>query len=128
MTQADRVHSTPPINTPIADDPVHAATETYRPAFPPRAPTPQERGDELLMQWRLARAAGIPATNRLDREGPAMPLIEISQEAQIALAELSKRKARERLHRDGASSIPAMQRRIKALAPKGLSRQPKLLS
>jgi hypothetical protein len=52
----------------------------------------------------------------------------ISQEAQIALAELSKRKARERLHRDGASSIPAMQRRIKALAPKGLSRQPKLLS
>ena len=38
-----------------------------------RAPTPQERGDELLMQWRLARAAGIPATNRLDREGPAMP-------------------------------------------------------
>jgi hypothetical protein len=25
------------------------------------------------MQWRLARAAGIPATNRLDREGPAMP-------------------------------------------------------
>jgi hypothetical protein len=58
--------------------------------------------------------------------GPDM--IEISQEAQIALAELSKRKARERLHRDGASSIPAMQRRIKALAPKGLSRQPKLLS
>jgi hypothetical protein len=46
--------------------------------------------------------------------GPDM--IEISQEAQIALAELSKRKARERLHRDGASSIPAMQRRIKALA------------
>lgn len=43
-------------------------------------------------------------------------MIEISQAAQIALAELSKRKARERLHRDGASSIPAMQRRIKALA------------
>ena len=92
-----------------------------------RAPTPQERGDELLMQWRLARAAGIPATNRLDREGRRRvqdragcaggpDMIEISQEAQIALAELSKRKARERLHGDGASSIPAMQRRIKALA------------
>jgi hypothetical protein len=40
----------------------------------------------------------------------------ISQEAQIALAELSKRKARDRLHRDGASSIPAMQRRIRAIA------------
>ena len=43
----------------------------------------------------------------------------ISQEAQIALAELSKRKARDRLHRDGASSIPAMQRRIQAIAAKG---------
>ena len=43
----------------------------------------------------------------------------ISQEAQIALAELSKRKARDRLHRDGASSIPAMQRRIRRSRPKG---------
>jgi hypothetical protein len=31
-------------------------------------PTPQERADELLMQWRLARAAGIPAERRLDRD------------------------------------------------------------
>ena len=57
MTQADSVLSTPPINTPIPDDFV-----------PPRAPTPQERADELLMRWRLARAAGIPADRRLDRE------------------------------------------------------------
>jgi hypothetical protein len=36
---------------------------------PPRPPTPQERADELLMRWRLARAAGIPADRRLDQEG-----------------------------------------------------------
>ena len=41
---------------------------------------------------------------------------EISQEAKNALAEISKRKARERLHRDGSDSTPAMQRRIQALA------------
>jgi hypothetical protein len=41
---------------------------------------------------------------------------EISQEAKTALAEVSKRKARERLHRDGSDSTPAMQRRIQALA------------
>jgi hypothetical protein len=57
MAKATRVHSTPPINTPIPDDPA-----------PPRAPTPQQRADELLMRWRLARAAGIPAERRLDRE------------------------------------------------------------
>ena len=52
MAKADRVHSTPPLNTPI-----------------PRPPTSQERGDELLMCWRLARAAGIPTDRRLDQEG-----------------------------------------------------------
>jgi hypothetical protein len=35
------------------------------PAFP-RLPTPQERADELLMRWRLARVAGIPADRRLE--------------------------------------------------------------
>jgi hypothetical protein len=34
----------------------------------PRPPTPQERADELLMRWRLARATGVPADHRLDRE------------------------------------------------------------
>jgi hypothetical protein len=53
MTRAARVLSTPPLNTPIPD--------------PPRPPTPQERADELLMRWRLARAAGVPADRRLDR-------------------------------------------------------------
>ncbi len=37
-----------------------------RPAFPPRVPTPQERADELLQRWRLARAAGIPTDRRLE--------------------------------------------------------------
>ena len=32
----------------------------------PRVPTPQERADDLLQRWRLARAAGIPATRRLE--------------------------------------------------------------
>ena len=41
---------------------------------------------------------------------------EISQEAKEALANLSKRKARERLHRDGAESREAMHRRIRAFA------------
>ncbi len=56
MTQADSVHSTPPINT--------SATEG-----PPRPPTSQERADDLLQRWRLARAAGIPANRRLEKEG-----------------------------------------------------------
>ena len=55
MAKADCVHSTPPVSTPIADQ-----------TNPPRAPTPQERADELLMRWRLARAAGIPADKRLE--------------------------------------------------------------
>ena len=38
---------------------------TRPPLMPPRAPTSQERGDQLLMRWRLARAAGIPAGRRL---------------------------------------------------------------
>jgi hypothetical protein len=51
MTQADRVLSTPPTDAPA-----------------PRPLTPQERADELLMRWRLARTAGIPTDRRLDRE------------------------------------------------------------
>jgi hypothetical protein len=57
MTQADSVLSTPPINTPIPDDSV-----------PPRAPTPPAGADLLLLRGRLARAAGIPAERRPDRE------------------------------------------------------------
>lgn len=56
MAQADRMLSMPPINTPIIDHPA------------PRMPTSQERADELLMRWRLARVAGIPTDRRLDRE------------------------------------------------------------
>jgi hypothetical protein len=55
MTQADRVF-TPPIRTSASD----------QPTLPPRIPTPQERADELLQRWRLARAAGIPAALRLE--------------------------------------------------------------
>jgi hypothetical protein len=33
-----------------------------------RPPTPQEGADELLLRWRLARAAGIAADRRLDPE------------------------------------------------------------
>jgi hypothetical protein len=54
MTQAKRVHSTPPLNTPIPDP------------IPPRPLTPQELATELLMRWRLARAAGIPVDKRLE--------------------------------------------------------------
>ncbi len=41
---------------------------------------------------------------------------EISQEAKTALALNRLQKARERLRRDGAESLPAMQRRVLALA------------
>ena len=30
MTRADRLYSRPPLSTPIADDPIHAAIDTYR--------------------------------------------------------------------------------------------------
>jgi hypothetical protein len=52
MTQADSVLSMPPLNTPIIDHPA------------PRIPTSQERADELLRRWRLARVAGVPAAVR----------------------------------------------------------------
>ena len=52
MIQADRMLSMPPINTPIIDHPA------------PRMPTSQERADELLRRWRLARVAGVPAADR----------------------------------------------------------------
>jgi hypothetical protein len=58
MAQADRVYITPPLSTSASD----------QPTFPPRIPTSQERGDELLQRWRLARAACVPAERRLDRE------------------------------------------------------------
>jgi hypothetical protein len=41
---------------------------------------------------------------------------EISEEAKRTLADLPRRKALQRLERDGALSRPAMQRRIRALA------------
>jgi hypothetical protein len=41
---------------------------------------------------------------------------EISEEAKRTLADLPRRKALQRLERDGATSRPAMQRRILALA------------
>jgi hypothetical protein len=54
MTQADSVLSTPPTNTSAIDHPY------------PRVPTSQERADDLLRRWRLARAtAGISAAHRL---------------------------------------------------------------
>ena len=52
MTEATRLYSRPPTNTSAID-------------APPRPPTSQERGDNLLMRWRLERAAGIPADRRL---------------------------------------------------------------
>lgn len=41
---------------------------------------------------------------------------EISEEAKRSLADLPRRKALQRLERDGAISTPAMQRRIRAIA------------
>jgi hypothetical protein len=41
------------------------------PAVLPRPPTPQERADDLLMRWRLARAAGVHPAKRLDQEDRA---------------------------------------------------------
>jgi hypothetical protein len=44
-----------------------AALSTSTPA--PRLPTtPQERADDLLQRWRLARVAGIPANRRLEEQ------------------------------------------------------------
>ena len=51
MTRADSVLSTPPLNTSA-----------------PRPPTLQERANELLQRWRLARTAAVPADRRLDRD------------------------------------------------------------
>jgi hypothetical protein len=45
-----------------------AGRETGAPAegrAPPRAPSSQERGDILLMRWRLERATGVPPVERL---------------------------------------------------------------
>jgi hypothetical protein len=53
MTEATRLYSRPPLSTSA-----------------PRPPTSQERGDELLRRWRLARAAalrmGADRTRELD--------------------------------------------------------------
>jgi hypothetical protein len=43
-----------------------AQVKTENIPFLPRPPTPQERADELLQRWRLARAAGVPAHLRLE--------------------------------------------------------------
>ena len=70
MTQADSVLSTPPTNTSANNPPDEPDRPQNRTVAAPRAtPSPQERADELLMRWRLARAAGIPAADRLDRGG-----------------------------------------------------------
>lgn len=37
---------------------------------PPRAPSSQERGDALLMRWRVERAAGIRPGERLSGDDP----------------------------------------------------------
>jgi hypothetical protein len=52
---------------PQADSDDTTSAPVFR-GLPPRSPTSQERADELLMRWRLARAAGIPADRRLDQE------------------------------------------------------------
>jgi hypothetical protein len=52
MPTADSVLSTPPTDASAIDHPIMLA---------PRVPSSQERADELLQRWRLARAAGIPA-------------------------------------------------------------------
>jgi len=70
MTQADSVHSTPRTNTSAIDPPIGAAdcrclmclaegdnSPHRRRQAPPRPLTSQQRGDNLLMRWRLARAA-----------------------------------------------------------------------
>jgi hypothetical protein len=37
--------------------------------FPLRLPTSQERGDELLLRWRLGRSLGLPPSLRLPEDG-----------------------------------------------------------
>jgi hypothetical protein len=41
-------------------------------SLPPRLLSSQERGDPLLMRWRLQRVAGIPADLRLSGEGTGL--------------------------------------------------------
>ena len=55
-----------------------------RPALPPRPPTSQQRADELLMRWRLARAAGIPADRRLGELTPRDVLSDLFEERLVA--------------------------------------------
>jgi hypothetical protein len=42
--------------------------EVHSAPLPPRPLSSQARADELLMRWRLARAAGIPASRRLEEQ------------------------------------------------------------
>jgi hypothetical protein len=59
--------------------------------FPLRLPTAQERADELLLRWRLARAAGIPAaygSDPVDLHGAV--IIDPIGMAQLVLDALAK--------------------------------------
>jgi hypothetical protein len=75
MTQADSVHSTPPINTPI--DPIHGAIEAHRAAYAAydaAAEGPDDENDEafreldrasqLLMRAEASTLAGLIALMR----------------------------------------------------------------
>ena len=70
MAQVDSENSTA---APVEDaGNLYHRTDLGIPITPaPRAPSPQQQADVLLMRWRLARAAGIPAARRLDQEDRA---------------------------------------------------------
>src|SRR5258707_10057314 len=65
---------------------------------------------------RTAQKTGSGLSGPLVRRKGAVMNGDISEEAKTALANNAKRKARERLHRDGAESLQALQRRVRALA------------
>jgi hypothetical protein len=88
MIKADCVHSTPRTNTPIADHP-----------NPPRPLTSQERSDQLVMRWRLARAAGIPADKSLDPKDILADFLEA--ELLIPNPEAMAQLIMEKLHHAG---------------------------
>jgi hypothetical protein len=93
MAEADCVHSTPPTNTPITNDPIYAAIEAHRAAYAPydgaaEAPDDEnekafrelDRASQLLMRAEASTLEGLIALLRYSAEllgeagAPSLPI------------------------------------------------------
>ena len=93
MAEADCVHSTPPINTPITNDPIYAAIEAHRAAYAAydgaaEAPDDEnekafrelDRASQLLMRVEASTLEGLIALLRYSAEllgeagAPGLPI------------------------------------------------------